>query len=49
MNRILQYHSTEYKTCEVMYTCTTYGTIFIADVWISSGQGISHYKPGVYL
>ena len=35
------------KPAEV--TRTTSGTIFSADVWISGGQVIFHYKPGGYL
>ena len=33
----------------VEHTRTASGTIFSADVWISGGQVIFHYKPGAYL
>ena len=32
-----------------MYTRTTSGTSYSADVWISGGHVIFQYKPGTYL
>ena len=36
-------------TKPTVYTHTTTGTIFSADVWINDGQMIFQYKPGTYL
>ena len=33
----------------MVYTRTTSGTIFSADVWISGYQVIFQYKPGAYI
>ena len=45
MNKILKlYQSIFFKKKPAEYTRTTSGTIFRADIWISGGQVIFHYK-----